>query len=126
MPQITPIYAALLAGLFLWLSTRVILVRRSERVSLGDGGSRELERRIRAQGNCAEYAPMGLILILLAELQGGPGWVIHLLGITLVLGRVMHGLALSAQQYALRVPGMALTLIVIAAAALVVLGLAIF
>ena len=126
MPQITPIYAALLAGLFLWLSIRVILVRRSERVSLGDGGNRDLERRIRAQGNCAEYAPMGLILILLAELQGGPGWVIHLLGITLVLGRVMHGLALSAKQYALRVPGMALTLIVIAAAALVVLGLAIF
>ena len=126
MPQITPIYAALLAGLFLWLSIRVILVRRSERVSLGDGGSRELERRIRAQGNCAEYAPMGLLLILLAELQGGPGWVIHLLGITLVLGRVMHGLALSAKQYALRVPGMALTLMMIAAAALVVLGLAIF
>lgn len=62
---ITSVYAAAIALLLLALSWRVIEARRAGRVSLGDGGDRALLRRIRAQGNCAEYAPMGLILLAL-------------------------------------------------------------
>lgn len=109
---VTALYAGLIAILFLVLSWRVIARRRSQRVSLGDGDDTALRRRIRAQANCAEYAPMGLILLGAAESLATPVWVLHLLGLMLLAGRVMHGLALTREAPAmtLRVGGMLLTL----------------
>lgn len=111
MLTIAPIYIALIALLFLWLSLRVIAVRRRDHVSLGDGGSNALQRRIRAQGNCAEYAPIGLLIVLAVELQGHPGWIVHGLGLCLLVGRVLHGIALTraAPWMRGRVTGMVLT-----------------
>lgn len=128
MPIVTSVYAALTALLFLWLSYRVIAVRQSERVSLGDGGVKLLERRIRAQGNCAEYAPIALILLLLGEMLAAPAIVLHVLGLMLVIGRALHGVALSSNtsRPALRIAGMVLTLAMLALSALMVLGLAVF
>ena len=70
--DITGLYAAALALLFVVLSARVITVRRANKVSLGDGGDADLLARVRAQGNFAEYAPLGIVLILIAELQATP------------------------------------------------------
>ena len=64
---ITAVFAALLAPLFLVLSYRVIKLRGSTRTALGDGGNPELLRRMRVQANFAEYAPLALVLIGLAE-----------------------------------------------------------
>ena len=51
------------------LSVRVTMGRRRLRVSLGDGGNREMEILTRSFANAAEYVPMGLAaLILLAPL----------------------------------------------------------
>lgn len=113
---ITPLYAALLALLFLVLSARVILYRRARSLNLGDEGDRQLLKRMRAQGNCAEYAPIGLILLLLAEAQGAPAPALHLLGLALLGGRVSHGVGLSSnpQRLILRQLGMVLTLSMIA------------
>ena len=61
--SITPLYAGLIALLFIFLSYRVIKVRRGDRISLGDGENPDMAYRIRAQANCAEYAPLGLILL---------------------------------------------------------------
>lgn len=121
---ITPIYAALVALLLLWLSVRVIRYRRSNRLSLGDAGDKGLIKRMRAQANCAEYAPIGLILLLITELQGAPDIALHALGALLLAGRVIHGYGFSASppRMNLRVLGMFLTLVMIAAAALGVLG----
>ena len=91
---ITPLYAGLLAILFLLLSIRVVQKRSS--ASLGDGGDPELLRRIRGHGNFAEYVP--LILLMMATLEVGgatPAWLLHALGLTLLLARVLHGIALS-------------------------------
>ena len=73
MITISPIYAGLIALLFLVLSYRVTLGRRTHKVSVGDGGHKALVKRIRVQANCAEYAPIGIILLAMAELQGAPG-----------------------------------------------------
>ncbi len=81
MISITPLYAGLIALLFVALSYRVITVRRGNKISLGDAGRSDMAYRIRAQANCAEYAPMGLILLAMAEMQGAPGWVVHILGL---------------------------------------------
>lgn len=117
---ITALYAGILGIWLVVLSVRVIVVRRSARVSLGDGGNVALERRIRAQGNLAEYGPMALILIGILEGAGTSALVLHGLGILLVAGRLMHGWALSFSQGNAvgRTGGMVLTLTVIAIAAL--------
>ena len=128
MPEVTPIYAGLIALLFLALSARVIFYRRNAQISLGDGADKELLSRIRAQANCAEYAPLGLLLLLLVELQGTPVSILHLLGSGLLAGRVVHGAALSVrpQRLTLRVAGMALTLTTIGIAAVLCISLALF
>jgi len=124
--SVTPIYASLIAIVFLILSARVIGFRRAHRVSLGDGGDKGMQRRIRGQANCAEYAPIGLILLALAEMQGAGGLWLHLIGVMLLAGRIAHGYAFSRVEpfMAGRVGGMALTLISIGLAAVVNLGLA--
>ncbi|WP_416897527.1 MAG: MAPEG family protein [Minwuia sp.] len=110
---VTMLYAGLIGLLLLVLSVRVIALRRGpDGPSLGDGGNPDMARRIRAQGNLVEYAPIGLILLGLLEMNGQPVWAIHVLGIALVLGRVMHGWALSQPKGSVagRVGGMVLTL----------------
>ena len=109
--EITPVYAALLTLLYLWLSFRVVQMRGAAKVSLGDGGDRILERRIRAHGNCAENAPIGLILLLLMELNGAPEVAVHGAGLMLLVGRLSHAAALSSPtpQFLLRTVGMGLT-----------------
>ena len=121
---ITPIYAALLALLYVWLSARVIGGRFKYKTSLGDAGQPELLTRIRGQANCAEYAPIGLILLLLAELQGAPAMAVHVLGLMLMAGRVLHAVAFMSDvpRQSLRGPGMILTFAMIVFAALGLLG----
>ena len=96
-PVITPLYAAALTALFITLSLRVIALRRTGRVSLGDAGDPALLARIRAQGNCAEYVPLGVVLLLLAELAGTSPALLHLSGLLLLAGRICHAWALSGQ-----------------------------
>lgn len=111
MVSVTPVYAALLLPLFLFLSWRVIAVRRSARISLGDGGQKALQARIRAHGNFVEYAPFALVLMLGAELAGAGSLWLHLAGIALVLGRHLHALCLSymPRRLILRTSGMMLS-----------------
>lgn len=97
---ITPLYAGLLALLFLALSFRVVFRRREQKINLGDGGDAEMQRRVRGHGNFAEYVPLILVLIALLELgRTTPGWALHAMGITLVIARLLHGYALSFSKH---------------------------
>ncbi|HWA51024.1 MAG TPA: MAPEG family protein [Dongiaceae bacterium] len=118
--SVTPIYATLFTLFFIFLSLRVAAMRRSARVSLGDGGNAELTRRMRVHGNFIEYVPLTLILMALAELQGQPAWTIHLIGLSLALGRLAHAYGVSQQPQILklRVLGMVLTITALTAGAL--------
>jgi len=71
---ITSVYAGLLALLFLALSWRVVTFRRGNRVSLGDGDSKDLRQRSRMHANFAEYTPIGLILLACVEFGGACSW----------------------------------------------------
>ncbi len=124
---IVALYAGLLGLLYMLLAANVIRIRRADSVSLGDGGNPLLERRIRAHGNFAEYTPIALVLIALAEAGGGPSWLIHGLGIALVIGRVMHAVALTSltPRSVARVGGMVATLNVIGIAAAACLVIAV-
>ena len=69
-PSVTPLYAALLGCLLVYLSIRVIRLRRRFKVAIGAGGEAAIERAARVQANFSEYVPIGLILLLLAEASG--------------------------------------------------------
>lgn len=124
---VTPFYASFLAILLLVLSVRVVTYRRGNQISLGDAGDKSLLKRMRAQANCAEYAPMGLLLLMITELQGAPGFVLHLLGLMLVSGRLAHayGFSASPPKMGLRVLGMVLTFTMLALTVIGMLVLAV-
>lgn len=125
--HVTLLYSGLLGLWLIILSARVIVSRRDNKVSLGHGESQPLERRIRAQGNFSEYTPMGLVLLGVLEISGTSDWILHVLGLLLLSGRLMHGWALSFKDHsALRVPGMAITLTMIGIASLIAIVSAIF
>jgi len=117
-------YIALLVVLHVVLTWRVIAVRREKRVGLGDGGDKQLTRRIRVHGNFVETAPLLMILLLALPLVGAPAWAVHGIGVLSVTGRVLHaiGLSQSGGPSFGRVVGMVLTLtaFLLGAAALVV------
>ncbi len=94
MYQITALYAGILAIILVALSARVIMGRQSSSVSLGDGGG-ALSTRIRSHGNFIEYVPMALIVIGLLEARGTAGWLVHVLGIVLVVSRLLHPFGLA-------------------------------
>ena len=90
MLPVTSIIAALAALLYIALAMRVIGVRRSDKVSLGDAANKTLETRIRQHGNFNEYVPLALILMAIAELQNAPRMLLIVLGLAILGGRLAH------------------------------------
>jgi uncharacterized membrane protein YecN with MAPEG domain len=122
--RITFLYAALLALLFVGLSVRTLLMRRSLRISIGDRGDEAMLRAMRVHSNFAEYVPLALLLFYFVELAGTRAAVVHGLGIALLAGRAAHAYGVSHVQenYRFRVAGMALTLGAIVTASIRLLG----
>lgn len=109
--SITPLYAALLALLFVFLSFRIIRLRRALQVGLGDAGDKQLGRAIRVHANFAEYVPLALVLLFFVEAQPAPFWWVHLLGLLLLVGRLLHayGLGQVNETLIFRMIGMIMT-----------------
>ena len=122
---VTALYAALLALLFVFLSVRVIGWRREVRVELGHGDNNQLLRRMRVHANFAEYVPFTLLLMAMAESMTAPRPLIHLAGLILIAGRLMHAYGLSQTPHILRyrVWGMMLTVLALSISALLCLFL---
>ena len=124
---VTPLYAFLLAILYLALTYGVIRNRYRFEVSLGDGGHADLNRVIRGHGNFSEYAPMALLLMAIAEAGNADKTLIHAIGAMLLAGRILHAysFALTASNRQARRWGMILTLfaIVIGAGTCLTIGL---
>ena len=119
--QVTPLYAGLLALLFLYLSFCVIRLRRTVLVGVGDGGDERLQRAIRVHGNFAEYVPFALLLIGMAELDGIGGVWVHILGAMLLAGRALHayGVSKPKEDLRIRIAGMVMTFSVLLVGAIV-------
>ena len=108
---VSSIIASALTIIFIRLSFAVISLRRKNKIGLGSGGHDDLERAIRAQGNFAEYAPFGIILIACLELNGAPWWLVAIPGITLIVGRLIHAVGINQPppDFSKRVLGMKFT-----------------
>lgn len=96
--QITALYAALLALLYVFLSARVIAARVKHRVDLGHKNNKDMLVAIRVHGNFAEYIPFALILMFLLERSGASSYLLHLLGSLLFVGRLIYSYAIFAKR----------------------------
>ena len=90
MPEITVLYAGLLGLLSIVLSAAAGMYRGKAGIGFGDGGDADLAMRMRRHANFVEYVPLALVLIALLEMQSVSPTGIHVLGIMLVTGRVLH------------------------------------
>jgi uncharacterized membrane protein YecN with MAPEG domain len=95
MPAIAAFYAGLIGLLLILFAFRVSFLRRRLKVALGDGGDESLRRAIRVHANAVEWALPILLLLTLAELNRASPLLLHICGIALVAGRVIHALGLS-------------------------------
>jgi uncharacterized membrane protein YecN with MAPEG domain len=108
--------AALYVGvnifILLALAVLVMMGRRKHKIVLGDGANEDFTRAVRAHANAAEYIPAALVgLVTLALFDPAtPVWLLHAAGISLTLGRILHGFGLHAGALNFgRMAGMTLT-----------------
>lgn len=99
MPLVyTPIYAAVLAVMFVVLSLNVIRCRLKGYWRDDHPKGQILHRAVRGHGNFAEYTPLALILIAMLELNGANAWAVNGIAGAFVLGRILHAIAFSTAQ----------------------------
>ncbi|MEM9620364.1 MAG: MAPEG family protein [Pseudomonadota bacterium] len=87
---ITLISASILGLMFVWLSARVIALRVSNQVGIGDEGHNDLLYRIRTHANFTEYVPIFLILLALLEFMGGAQTILGILAAVFIGARLLH------------------------------------
>ncbi|MFM7349797.1 MAG: MAPEG family protein [Erythrobacter sp.] len=83
--------AAAAAVLNLWLGIRIGALRNALQISVGDGGSEALQRRMRAQLNYVENTGFVLVLIAAIELAGTGGQWLAYVAAAYFIGRIAHG-----------------------------------
>jgi uncharacterized membrane protein YecN with MAPEG domain len=113
------IYASLSAFLIVWLSLNVIKKRRSNKVSIGDGGSEELKIAMAAQSNAVEFIPIALLLLFALEYNEANLLIVHFLGLSLIVGRMIHAKGILSKNLKIRVLGMQVTLYTIIGLAII-------
>ena len=114
--DITLSYSIILITFMLILAFRIIDLRGSPVTKFLHRENRVVDedtlyRAVRGHGNLIEYAPLFLILMLIAELNGLASVYLHSSGIIFTIGRLMHGIVFSFMKpnMILRVGGMILT-----------------
>jgi uncharacterized membrane protein YecN with MAPEG domain len=91
---VSPLYVGLACLMIVALALVVSLRRNKFRVGLGDGSQITLLQAIRAHGNFTEYVPLALLAIVVLEATGESRYIIHALGIALIVGRLCHAVGL--------------------------------
>jgi len=98
LQQMVALYVALNAIIMFVLAFRAASFRGKSKIFLGDGDNADMRQRARAHANNAEYVPMGLLLLIMVQWLGGGLWLVHAIGLTLTLGRVLHGYGVSTSS----------------------------
>lgn len=95
IPSVTALYGSLNAILNIALALRVSNLRRKHGVSVGVGESKELLVAVRVHANNAEFVPLAIVTLLVAELCGGSSLWLHVLGGSLLVARIGHAIGMS-------------------------------
>jgi len=86
---ITALYASICALILLYLAYDVVRFRQSQKKGLGHD-TKELLVAGRNHANAAEYMPITLLLLALAEVNGAATLILHALGLSFVIARFGH------------------------------------
>jgi len=118
---------AVIAGLFgiahVIFTIRVGNYRRSNQISLGDGGDKRLQKLARGQGNFTENVPIALIIIALLEANGAGSQTVYAMGLSMLAARIVHYFTITtrALPFVFRPISMVVTLLVILTGSLLLL-----
>jgi uncharacterized membrane protein YecN with MAPEG domain len=107
--MITAFYAALLSLLMCKLAFNVIKARRKNKIIYGDGDVKELQITRTAHSNAVDYIPVSLILLFILEYNGCNIWLIHVAGVALIIGRLIHCEGILSERLKGRILGMQIT-----------------
>ncbi len=114
-PLITATYAAILAILFVIMSFYVIVTRARTNILVGHEDNMTMLVAMRRHGNMVEYVPFAILMMGLAEMTGlGATWL-HVCGLALIAGRLIHPIGVNETKSALaaRVAGVLATMVAI-------------
>jgi uncharacterized membrane protein YecN with MAPEG domain len=98
MTQPVFLYAAVCALILIGLSLYVIQGRGKYHIGIGDGGNPAMLLRMRIHANFIEYVPLALILIYFVQAAGDSLWIVHALGVSLIVTRLAHIAGLLASR----------------------------
>lgn len=88
---ITPLYAGFFGIMLVVLSWRVNELRvKHEHAQMRDFNHNELTAAVRIRDNIIEYLPMALLLMWMLETMQFNPWVIHGLGVLIIIARLLH------------------------------------
>ena len=59
---------------------------------VGDGGDPGLVKVMRGHANTIENMPMMFVMLIVAAAMGTPAYVLHVLGLTFTVGRLLHAM----------------------------------
>ena len=104
--QIVGVYVGINLLINLYLAYRVSAARVKNKVLSGTDGCEPLYNASRAHILNVEYTPIGLIGIVVLHLLSASIYVIHVIGIALTLGRILHAIGLSTDAKAVNKPRM--------------------
>lgn len=110
---ITAFYLGLLSPMLAILIVRIVRLRWTLRVGIGDGGHPELQRAIRVHGNFVETVPLMILMLAMLEINRIlPAAGLHIFGGLIVAARLLHAWGLTRRSGASRgrFIGMVLTL----------------
>lgn len=122
------LYAGLNGLILIWLSAHVGRTRGRLKIMMGDAGHPLMIRAMRGQANFVEYTPLVLVQLVAMAILGAPALVVHLIGLALTLGRLLHGWHFVQDDAPgwQRAAGAGLTLLALLAASLGLIGHALF
>ncbi|GLS43152.1 MAPEG family protein [Methylobacterium brachythecii] len=127
--MIFPATTAFFAGLFGLLHvgfTGWVVAGRVQKETLHGTGDDPLMKRIRSQGNFSENVPLALLLVAFVEARGTAHWLVELLLVVLLVGRLLHPYGMfapanSPRQFACRGGGIIATLLVMLVSSILLL-----
>ena len=115
------LYGAFLAVITVFLAMNVSRHRGRAKALFGHNGDDGLESAIRAHANAAENVPLGIVMLVIAELLGANATSMHGLGGTMLVARCASSHGILFRTNATRVIGILLTWLAILGAVAYVL-----
>jgi len=96
--QAATLYVGLFVLLMLFLKANVGRVRTKEKIGFGHGDNEPMQRSLRVQGNAVEDVPVVLLGLIGLGALAAPVLLIHGLGASFLVGRILHAIGLGGSS----------------------------